>query len=935
METKEALNKYPLKRQEAEFRFAELSDKNGNYHIDYNLIMVLRKSTDKNKSNESNNLEGKMSIKFAYFGKSNSEDIFLNFTGDVHSVEINGEKVATHYKERRLYIDRSKLKLNTDVREDKDLNNVTILFSAKYGRGGAGLHHFIDPIDKKEYLYTQFEPYSCNLVFPVFDQPDLKATLQLTLVGPNDWVLLSNENEKWIKELDSNESEVKDLLNSELKVTKEESSFLFDSVNGLKYNLVPFGKSNKISSYLYAICAGPFYCHTDKGKYKVPLRIFMRESLKNCGDVEEFFRITKTGMEWYKDFFGLPYPFNKYDQIYCPEYNYGAMENVGLVTYNEVYCWKETPTQQVRSRFCITVLHELAHMWFGNLVTMKWWDDLWLNESFATFISFLCQDQTLQQDYPTSWISFNNYKGIAFREDQKSTTHPVMGDITDTERAESHFDAIVYYKGSSLLKQMFYFIGQENFSNGLKSYFKKFAWTNTKFDDFVDKMVEALDDSKQKVNFDLKALSKKWLLQSGLNQIEVIMDEDDNGKLKKFDIKQTPCLPEHPNLQCHMIDILFVYENENKVYKNILINPEEITSLQEMNGVDAPKAVILNYNDWGYLKWIVDQKSFNYLKDNLIQRVPDILTRQLFYRSILELTRDAKISCPEYLDMIIKLIKHETNEDIISNSIRNISSLIALYLPIRVYPYYSAQMFDLIRELLGKNSNNKEIVLNLIEALISFAYSQEHAEILKEWLSNGPYVNLNGNKITIPENLLTQDNRFRIVAFIHTVRTISNEEKSKLLEAEVLRDNNSDRSIRARCSCKAALPDLAVKKEIWDKIINHPTDESLYNMKSYMSYFAPINQLDIVDEYLRDRFFEDAMKIGNQEFFYITPFMMYCSPMIIVENDIIVKLDNLTEKAKEFETLHKKLLELVDDMKRFRKAQSLAEIYLSLLNKWR
>ena len=174
------------------------------------------------------------------------------------------------------------------------------------------------------------------------------------------------------------------------------------------------------------------------------------------------------------------------------------MENVGLVTYNELYCWKDKPTQQRRAKFSITVLHELAHMWFGNLVTMTWWDDLWLNESFATFISFLCQSQAVNDEYTNTWVAFNNMKGFAYREDQKDTTHPVMGDITDTEESESHFDSIVYYKGSSFLKQMFFFIGQENFSNGLKEYFKMYKWGNTKFDNFVDKMTEQLEKRRKK-----------------------------------------------------------------------------------------------------------------------------------------------------------------------------------------------------------------------------------------------------------------------------------------------------------------------------------------------------------------------------------------------------------------------------------------------------
>ena len=251
------------------------------------------------------------------------------------------------------------------------------------------------------------------------------------------------------------------------------------------------------------------------------------------------------------------------------------MENVGLVTYTEVYCWKETPTNQLKNRFSITVLHELAHMWFGNFVTMKWWDDLWLNESFATFISFLCQDQALKgmgQLYEYSWPTFNSYKGLAYKEDQNSTTHSVYSEITDTEMAHSNFDAIVYYKGSSLLKQMFYFIGEKNFSKGLNQYFTKYMWSNTVFDNFVDEMVSAVKSSEDtgdslRKQFDLKNLSKKWLTESGLNQVELLMETSGAESAKtilSFQIKQAPCLEKHANLQTHLLDVLFVYEKEKK-----------------------------------------------------------------------------------------------------------------------------------------------------------------------------------------------------------------------------------------------------------------------------------------------------------------------------------------------------------------------------------
>lgn len=921
--TQEAPKKFPLKRDEAEFRKSELLDHEGNYHVEYSLFLTLRKSTDLNKNYEHNNFEGRLKMKFAYFGKQ-ERDLFLNFSGDVHSVIINGEKVEVNYHERRIYLNRQNFIKNT-LASDEKLNEVVILFSAKYDKGGVGLHHFIDPMDKREYLYTQFEPFECHLVFPVFDQPDIKASIQMTLAGPSDWVLLSNEFEDFDHEINFDNDEVRSLLES---IPVDQRTFLLDSVNLLKYHIVPFKRTAKISSYLYAICAGPYYCIKDTSNYKVPLRIFMRESLKDCGEPAEFFKITIAGMEWYKDFFGLAYPFNKYDQIYTPEYNFGAMENVGLVTYNEVYCWKDPPSQQRRARFCITVLHELAHMWFGNLVTMKWWDDLWLNESFATFISFLCQEQAVGEGYPTSWLNFNASKAVAYREDQKSTTHPVMGDITDTDKAQSHFDAIVYYKGSSLLKQMFYFIGQENFSNGLKAYFKKYSWTNTVFDDFVDKMVEALHQGGKPVNFDLKALSMDWIMKAGLNQVEAEWEQDSEGKLTKFNIKQTPTLAQHANLQVHMIDILFFFENSTEVYKNVLIQAHEITSLEAAIGQKSPLAVILNYNDWGYLKWAIDNKSLEYLKNNLLERVPDTLTRQLFYTSIFNLTRDAKISAPEYLDIILKVLEHETNDDVLTTSLRNVSGTISNYVPLHMYPKYSSKMFELTGKLIANNMNNKEIILNLLELTIVFAHSEEHMNILREWLEKGPYVMKNGERVEIPTNLLNQDNRFSIVAFIHRSRQISLEEKTKLLENEILRDKNSDRSIRAKCKCKAALPDAEIKKELWDTFVNKPESESLYNIKSYMSYFASVDQLDLVREYIDEKFFEDALKVGKQEHFYVDAFVMNCGPGFYVSEETVKKLEELAEKSKEYDTLHRRLLELADDIRRFYKAQCLAEVYI-------
>jgi aminopeptidase N len=509
-----------------------------------------------------------------------------------------------------------------------------------------------------------------------------------------------------------------------------------------------------------------------------------------------------------------------------------------------------------------------------------------------------------------------------------------MADITDTDKAESLFDAIVYYKGSSLLKQMFYFIGQDNFSNGLKAYFKKYAWTNTVFDDFVFQMADALNKNGS-VKFDLLAVSKAWITQAGLNQIETELVENSDGTIKSFKIKQTPCLSQHANLQVHMMDILFIYENENVEHKCILINAEEYTNLESFVGLKSPKAVILNYNDWAFVKWIVDNKSLEFLGQNLIEKVPDTLTRQMFYRSLFEITRDAKISCPAFLDIILKLLQHENNDEVLSTTLRNISGLIANYLPVKFYPHYSSLMFELVEKILAYNLSNKEMVINLLELILVFAHDDEHIGMLKSWLENGPWVRRNGVKVEIPSNLLNQDNRFTIVALIHRSRHYSAEEKASLLEAEVTRDGNSDRSVRARCRCRASLPDFEIKKELWDKFTNKPDSDSLCNMKSYMSGFSSIDQLDIVETFINEKFFEDVLKIASKDFFYVNAFVSYCGPIFYVSDSTIEKLEALAEKTKDFDICRRTLLELSDDMRRFIKAQQIAELYLSLLNRWK
>ena len=416
----------PLTQKEARARKELLTLKNGTYNIKYDLTLTLRKASDRISDAEKDNYEGYVKITFDFEHKDDCKDkvLFLNFVGKIHSFEVNGEKIENYrFESYKLFLDVDKFK--------EGENTIEILYSCEYNHNGVGLHSFIDPTDNREYLYTQMEPYDCHRLLPCFDQPNLKAVLKLKVIAPKEWIVLGNAYEESIVDL-TEDNQLKTLFNfADQTITHLVKNHSISSKN---YHIYTFNDTPRISTYLYAICAGEYHCIENTLESPTKLRVFMRQSLKDCGEPQEIFKVTIAGMKFYSDYFGCPFPFGKYDQIFCPEYNYGAMENVGLITHNEFYCWKAPPTHNRRTGFAITVLHELAHMWFGNMVTMDWWDDLWLNESFATFISHLCMAKSadLNSYYTTSWVKFSDYKGYAYSADQMTTTHPVKGEVENT-----------------------------------------------------------------------------------------------------------------------------------------------------------------------------------------------------------------------------------------------------------------------------------------------------------------------------------------------------------------------------------------------------------------------------------------------------------------------------------------------------------------------
>ncbi|MBJ7394091.1 MAG: aminopeptidase N, partial [Candidatus Nanopelagicales bacterium] len=342
----------------------------------------------------------------------------------------------------------------------KEKNSVQVKANCSYMNTGEGLHRHIDPVDNEVYIYTQFEVADSRRVFPVFEQPDIKGTLALTVTAPSKWTLISNSPTP-----------------SSVKVNEEMSTW-------------SFAVTPTMSSYLYALCAGPYFKKTDvyKGKFgSYPLAVFVRPSLAEFLDHEEIFEITKQGFAWFEEKFQVGYPFPKYDQIFVPEFNAGAMENVGCVTFRDEYIFRSRTTKTAYESRANTILHEMAHMWFGDLVTMKWWNDLWLNESFAEWAAHWAS--TGATKYNEAWTLFHvQRKAWAYRQDQLPSTHPIAANMPDLDSVYENFDGITYAKGASALRQLVAWVGEENFLKGLKAYFDKHAWKNTELTDLLSEL---------------------------------------------------------------------------------------------------------------------------------------------------------------------------------------------------------------------------------------------------------------------------------------------------------------------------------------------------------------------------------------------------------------------------------------------------------------
>jgi aminopeptidase N len=506
-------------------------------------------------------------------------------------------------------------------------NELVILTEAAYTNTGEGLHRFVDPVDNETYLYTQFEVPDSRRVFPVFEQPDLKATFQFTITAPSYWQVVSNQPTPAPAE------------------------------NGNGSSTWAFTPTPRISSYITALVAGPYVVErselTSRDGRTIPLGVFCRASLSEFLDADYIFEKTRQGFAFFEERFGVAYPFEKYDQLFVPEFNAGAMENAGCVTFTETYVFRSKVTDAVRERRVVTILHELAHMWFGDLVTMRWWNDLWLNESFAEWASTLATAEATE--WHEAWTTFAAMeKSWAYRQDQLPSTHPIVADIPDLDSVRVNFDGITYAKGGSVLKQLAAWVGIEQFLAGVSAYFTKHAWGNT---ELTDLLVELEKTSGR----DLTSWSKLWLETAGVNTLRPEIIVNDDGTITSFHIVQT-APAEWPTIRPHRMAIgLYAHDGSRleRIHRVELDVDGVSTNVPELVGVAMPDFVLINDDDLAYAKIRLDAVSLKSAIANL-KNIASPLARSLVWGSVWDSTRDAETPARDFVDLVLNNIASES-----------------------------------------------------------------------------------------------------------------------------------------------------------------------------------------------------------------------------------------------------------------------------------
>ncbi len=756
----------------------------------------------------------------------------------VESVTLNGDEL-----DLAEVVQGARITLPNVARD----NTVTVVAQCTYMNTGEGLHRFVDPVDNETYLYTQFESADARRMYACFEQPDLKATFQLTVTAPDHWQVISNAP------------------------TPEPAAA------GTKTATWTFEPAPRMSTYITALVAGPYHVVRDEyvgpnGTY--PLGIFCRASLAQYLDSDDIFELTKQGFAFFEEQFGVPYAFTKYDQLFVPEFNAGAMENAGCVTFLEDFVFRSRVTQAAYEQRANTILHEMAHMWFGDLVTMKWWDDLWLNESFAEWASHHANVNATR--FPEAWTTFANLrKAWAYRQDQLPSTHPIAADMVDLDAVRVNFDGITYAKGASALRQLVAWVGEEEFLAGLHEYFTKHAWGNTELSDLLSEL-EATSGR------DLSQWTREWLQTSGVNLLRPHVELDASGNYASVRVEQEPpSAPAgiEPTLRSHRVAIGLYDVDGHSLNLRDRMEVDvtgELTEVPALVGKPRADLLLLNDGDLTFAKVRLDDDSWATATSHL-GGVSDSLARAVIWGAAWDMTRDAEVATGDFVDLVLAGIEAESDIGVVQGVLRQVRMAIDQFASDSHRTEYLIRLADRTLELAQAAEAGSDRQLAFTRSFAGAATTTEHLAVV-EGLLDG----------VIAWDGLTVDTDLRWFLLMQLVSAGTRGDEA--IDAELANDDTAT-GRRQAVMARASVPTEQAKQWAWQEIF---TNTELPNamLEATIAGFLDREHCDLTDPYI-DRYFEVLPEIwANRTMEIASSITMGLFPMFSVDDATVQRADS-------------------------------------------
>lgn len=793
------------------------------------------------------------------FGATPGASTFADLVGgEISAITLNGESI-----DPSVYAD-SRIPLSGL----QETNELRVEATCAYSHSGEGLHRFVDPADDRPYLYTQFEVPDARRVFTTFEQPDLKATFEMHVTAPSHWQVVSN-------------------------APTPEPVPVRDGVS--RWDFAP---TQRMSTYITALVAGEYHVVRDAyhGEHgEIPLGVFCRQSLVEHLDADDIFLITKQGFEFFEGAFEMAYPFGKYDQLFVPEYNMGAMENAGCVTFRDEMIFRSRQTVAAYESRANTILHEMAHMWFGDLVTMKWWDDLWLNESFAEFAAH--HSSVAATRFTDAWTGFtNNRKNWAYRQDQLPSTHPIAADNYDLRAVEANFDGITYAKGASALKQLVAWVGEKDFFAGLRSYFTKHAFGNTQLTDLLVELEEASGR-------DLHDWAQEWLQTSGVNTLHAEFETDENDAFTSFTVEQT-AIEAYPTLRRHRIAIGLYDLVDGRLARRERVEVDvrgASTSIEELLDHRRPDLILLNDDDLTYAKIRLDERSFNALVESNAT-FEESLPRALCWGSAWDMTRDAELSSDKFVSLVLAGIGGESDLTAVSALLRQGQSAVNLFTAETDQPALRERWEAGLRSLVEAAEPGSDHQLAFVRGYASAATGPDY---LRELLGGG----LDGLAVDT-------DLRWTLVTALARVGDAGEDEITAELELDHTISGQENAS-----AARAIRPTAEAKAEAWTRIVEDAETPNETRRQTALA-FQVSGQADVLEPYV-DRYLEMAETVIEEKGVWIGQVaLIYLFPLANPSESTLQRVRSWLATTSASPAAQRYVSEGCDDLARALRARS-------------